>query len=126
MPDGNRARWRATGLLVALGVQACMSAPHKPETGAAAVPAADPAAVAADAEAAATAPATPRNPYPGMTERIWPDGTKVYCRKEVATGERIARERCYTEYAMRQLEAQRGDFEKSRENSVYGTTGGPR
>lgn len=61
-----------------------------------------------------------------MTQRTAPGGSVLYCRKEVATGERIAKERCYTEYAMRQLEAQRGDFEKSRENSVYGTTGGPR
>ncbi|HXV39709.1 MAG TPA: hypothetical protein VD701_01945 [Steroidobacteraceae bacterium] len=112
------ARRLAPGLLLALGIAACMSAPQKPEA-----PADTPAA---DPQAAAQAPAPPVNPYPGMTRRTAPDGSTLYCRKEVATGERIAKERCFTEYAMRQLEAQRGDFERSRENSVYGTTGGPR
>lgn len=131
IPEQSRARRLATVLLAALGIQACMSAPRKPDAGAAVVPVADPAAVAADSgaeaaepEAVAAASATTANPYPGMTERIRPDGTKVYCRKEIATGERIAKERCYTEYAMRQLETQRRDFERSRATSAYGTSGG--
>ncbi|HEY7739537.1 MAG TPA: hypothetical protein VIB01_02875 [Steroidobacteraceae bacterium] len=113
------ARRLAPGLLLAIGISACMSAPQQP----------DPPAVTgtpADPVVAAQAPAPPANPYPGMTPRTAPDGSTVYCRKEVATGERIAKERCYSEYAMRQLEAQRRDFEKSRETSAYGTSGGPR
>lgn len=113
------ARRLAPGLLLALGIPACMSAPQKTDA-----PAATP--TPADAQVAAQAPAPPANPYPGMTQRTAADGSKLYCRKEVATGERIAKERCYTEYAMRQLEAQRRDFEKSRETSAYGTSGGPR
>lgn len=119
MPRPGVARWIGPGLLVAIGIQACMSAPQKPDAPAA-------SGAPADAQVAAQAAATADNPYPGMTVRTGPQGEKLYCRKEVATGERIAKERCFTEYAMRQMEAQRGDFEKSRENSVYGTTGGPR
>lgn len=111
------ARRLGPGLLLAFGISACMSAPQKPDA---------PAVTSAPADPQVAAPAPPANPYPGMTPRTAPDGSTLYCRKEVATGERIAKERCYTEYAMRQLEAQRGDFERSRENSVYGTTGGPR
>lgn len=119
MPGPGDARRVAPGLLLAIGIQACMSTPQRPD--APAVTGTPP-----DAQVAAQASAPAGNPYPGMTMRTAPDGTRLYCRKEVATGERIAKERCYTEYAMRQLESQRGEFERSRETSVYGTTGGPR
>lgn len=98
--------------LAALGLTACAGAPQQPDAAGTDAP---PAAVAAAA--------APENPYPGTTMRTGPDGATVYCRREIATGERIAKERCYTEHAMRQLETQRQDFEKSRETSTYSTSG---
>lgn len=108
----NGARGLAPGWLAAIGLTACAGAPQQPGSAATDAP---PAAVAAAA--------APENPYPGTTMRTGPDGARVYCRRETATGERIAKERCYTEHAMRQLETQRQEFEKSRETSTYGTSG---
>lgn len=112
----NETRWFAPGLLVALAIQSCASAPPEPRAAAS-------GAAPAEAQVAATGSAPPKDPYPGMTQRTGPDGMKLYCRKEIATGERIPKERCYTEQAMRQMEEQRRDFEKSRENSTYATGG---
>ncbi|MBX3703028.1 MAG: hypothetical protein KF822_04585 [Steroidobacteraceae bacterium] len=115
MRAGSHALGLVPALLVAIVLGACMSAPQKPEAQAAAPP--------ADPDAAAAGAAASGNPYPGMTLRIAPNGAKLYCRKEIATGERIAKERCYTEQAMRQMDDQRQDFEKTRETSAYGTGG---
>jgi hypothetical protein len=84
--------------------------------------------------AASSTPAAPvvaaagsdENPYPGTTLRKGPDGEPRYCVKEIETGQRIAKERCYTALTMQQMkESQRERIESMRENSSYGTSGGP-
>lgn len=123
--------WIATAVLAVsqIGIPGCASTPAKtvaptapPEQVAAAnAPAAAPAVQVAAADKAASA----ENPYPGSRMRDGPNGQKLYCMKEVESGERIARERCYTELAMEQLKAsKREQIEKMRENSGYGTDGG--
>jgi hypothetical protein len=98
--------------------QACASTPARED----AVP--EPMAAATDAPAtpAADAGAKARDPYPNMRKRIGPDGMTLYCREEIPTGERIPKEMCYTEHAMRELtESKREQIEKMRERSTYGT-----
>jgi hypothetical protein len=105
-------------LAFAAGLVACASTPT---TG---TPAPQ---VAAAAETPAPATATDEaatNPFPGTTMRTGPDGATLYCRKEVATGDRIAKEVCYSELAMRQLaEGQKDRLERMRETSTYAIGG---
>lgn len=108
-------------LLVSLvGIPGCASTPAKTE----AAPTLEQVATASTPAAPADKPA--ENPYPGTTLRKGPNGEPRYCMKEVETGQRIAKERCYTALTMEQMkESQRERIEAMRETSTYGTSGGP-
>jgi len=117
---------RTAALVLAVsvvGIEGCASTPAK--TGAA--PTLEQVATASTPAApAAPAAQSDVNPYPGTTLRKGPNGEPRYCVKEVETGQRIAKERCYTALTMEQMkESQRERIEAMRENSSYGTSGGP-
>jgi hypothetical protein len=117
MLNGTPGNWLlvAGAAAVTIGLAACAGAPQLPAASDTPVT----SAAAAPAEAAA-------NPYPGTTMREGPGGQTVYCWREILTGERIPKERCYTPLAMEQLKSsKREQLEKIRENSGYGTDGGP-
>ncbi|MEX1993924.1 MAG: hypothetical protein WD929_04615 [Steroidobacteraceae bacterium] len=114
--------WKATPKLIVtlVGIIGCASTPARTEV----VPTLEQVATASTPAAAPDKAA--ENPFPGTTMRTGPNGEQRYCVKEVETGQRIAKERCYTQLTMEQMkESQRERIEAMRENSTYGTSGGP-
>lgn len=105
-------------VLTAIGLTGCASSLGTPPAGPNVSP--EPSATVAAAEAPPAA-----NPFPGTTMRVGPGGDAVYCVKEIETGERIPKERCYTELAMKDMERnKRDDIEKMRERSGHTTLSG--
>lgn len=124
-----RIRSLRTGALLAaslVGIAGCASTPAKTGTAPAPEQVATASTPAAPAAPAAQADKAAENPYPGTILRKGPNGEPRYCMKEVETGQRIAKERCYTALTMEQMkESQRERIEGMRETSTYGTSGGP-
>ena len=119
---------RTAALLAAslVGIAGCASTPARTDTAPPPEQVVTAGAPSAPAAPAAQANKPAENPYPGTILRKGPNGEPRYCMKEVETGQRIAKERCYTALTMEQMkESQRERIEGMRETSTYGTSGGP-